>query len=238
MQITNQQIVPANLNVGDRFSLTQYYKVTGKQKDSNDTRIVSENENGDTHFISSDIVAKNAWSANQITKEIYVSREEMTHIIQLIGSEIFTVVYRKQMNDTEVNKALKANFLFTNELFDKAIADIETNPSDIKKIKKSLEADVKALQKESIKNIKEVVDGELRTLVGRKFTPVWNTSEDLQEFLKVSTNTGRISVIDLEQPKELAADGFDKRYRLVDLRTAEILIWRNTKIIYGKAPKV
>lgn len=236
MQIVNQQTNQQKLNTNDILSLTQYYKVSGKAQRNGETVIHAENENGDQHTISSSILELNAWTANQTTKEVYVNREEMTHIFQLIGGEVFTVNYVKQTEDAVVNKSIKDGLSKLNDLYEKGFSDTEANPSDVKKIKKSLDATVKQLQKEITQQIKEAVDGETRTLIGYKYTPIWNTDEDISNLLKVSANNGRVSVIDLEQPK-VVQNGFDKRYRLVDVRTIQWLIWRNIKFIYGKAPK-
>ncbi len=71
------------------------------------------------------------------------------------------------------------------------------------------------------KNVKDAQDtfmkGEERTLIGY--------TEGYED------DFGRIRVIDLEQPKEITDNGYDKRYRLVDPRTLNSLIIYNIKYI-------
>lgn len=73
----------------------------------------------------------------------------------------------------------------------------------------------KAFNKAVKERIDAFIKGDERTLIG------WHQGRE--------DDFGRLRVIDLQEPKELTDNGYDKRFRLVDPRTLNWLIVNNIK---------
>jgi hypothetical protein len=93
----------SQIEIGDRFSETQYYQCINRDRD----RIQVRNERGYEFWISSDIVREGLFSADQFTDEQKMTRTELVEILEGAKDTIFTVNFHKQIKTADVSKRIK-----------------------------------------------------------------------------------------------------------------------------------
>lgn len=89
--------------VGQWFSQNAYFIV----KEISGTRITVENSFGETMHVSKDIIEKMD-SGNHFTKEVPVNMTELAELLESVGDTVFTVSFRKQVKEEDVQDKLKS----------------------------------------------------------------------------------------------------------------------------------
>lgn len=181
-----------NLTTKTKLSETQFYSVVQVKGD----RVQLKNDYGELVVVDKPYVEKCLVSSEDITENKTMSRTDLINLFISATNVICTVNYNKKVDEKEIQKALEALY-----------------PNKGGKILS--EADYKKAVK---KNLKDALEGEERTMVGRHLGRY-------DEF-------GRIKFIDME-----VAGGYDEtkdydtRTRLVDPRTLNWLILRGVKYV-------
>lgn len=156
------------LEVGDRLSRTQYYKVISKEYYS---CVRVENEYGFQFNIDGlDILEHEFVSADQFAEEEKVSRTELAEILMGARDSIFTVCFLKQVKTSELTEAIEG------------LLDRKGRKRDLKK-------DASALAKKMIK-------GEERELVGYLLRTEPKMGRSLVVDLEVPIDEHRIRLVD------------------------------------------
>jgi hypothetical protein len=89
--------------VGQWFSQNAYFIV----KEISGTRITVENSFGETMHVSKDIIEKMD-SGNHFAKEVPVNMTELAELLESVGDTVFTVSFRKQVKEEDVQDKLKS----------------------------------------------------------------------------------------------------------------------------------
>ncbi len=88
--------------VGQWFSQNAYFIV----KEISGNRITVENSFGETMHVSKDIIEKMD-SGNHFAKEVPVNMTELAELLESVGDTVFTVSFRKQVKDEDVQEKLQ-----------------------------------------------------------------------------------------------------------------------------------
>lgn len=88
--------------VGQWFSQNAYFVV----REISGSRITVENSFGDTMHVSQDIIEKMD-SGNHFAKEISMNMTELAELLESVGDTAFTVSFRKQVKEEDVQEKLK-----------------------------------------------------------------------------------------------------------------------------------
>lgn len=158
------------LAVGDRLSRVSYMEVIR----TSTTSVTVRNEEGLEWSIGNSIVAAEAFSADQYTAEVPVSRTQMVNLLENAGDTTFTVVFDKKINKRAIVDAIGV-------LMD------------------SGDASVKALSAAA----KDLLSGEERTLVGYLVNSEPKMGRSTVVDLTVPTDKHRLRLVDHRTIKSL-----------------------------------
>lgn len=92
------------LKVDDFFSCISYLKVAKIDGD----KITVDNHLGGSWFISNDILKRDMWSADHFDKEVKCSMTDLCAILQKCSDTIFSVSFRKKVDEKTIESKLQA----------------------------------------------------------------------------------------------------------------------------------
>lgn len=133
----------SDLEVGQRLSLTSYFKIT----DILPNTITVKTDQGEVWTVGRKVVENGCYSANQFTEERTVTKTELAERFSKVGDAVFTVEYVKQdgSDRTMIGYMLKRENIYARAL----VHDLEKKEPRL--------VDYRTLKSLIYKNVKYVV---------------------------------------------------------------------------------